>query len=111
MTGGLEVVLGLDHKALAAGFFGAVVGLSFTPSPPSSTVRSAVVILSGVGAAGYLTPIVAWYFAVPDQLEYSLSFLVGLSSLHVIPAVDRLIDGISWQRIIDAFIRKRSDNE
>lgn len=82
-------VLGVKLASLVAGFAGGVVSLSFVRQ--LSRWQAILAVLTGSLSAGYLTPVVQLYLpsAVPEP---TLAFLVGLTSMNLIPGILALSD-------------------
>ena len=81
--------LGVKLASLVAGFAGGVVSLSFVRE--LTQLQAVLAVLTGSLCAGYLTPVMALY--LPAVLpEPTLAFLVGLTSMNLIPGILHLSD-------------------
>lgn len=78
-------VLGLKYSTLLGGFLGALVSLSFVAQLGWYARVSAV--LTGTFTAAYATPVIVAYWAVGSAAENGIGFLLGLTSMNLIPAV------------------------
>jgi len=77
--------LGLKYTTLLGGFLGALVSLSFV-SELSLLARFSAV-LTGTATAAYVTPVIMTYWNVGPPAENGIGFLLGLTSMNLIPAV------------------------
>lgn len=78
-------ILGLKYTTLLGGFLGALVSLSFISELNWSARVSAV--LTGTATAAYATPVIVGYLAVGPAAENGIGFLLGLTSMNLVPAV------------------------
>ena len=78
-------IFGVPISVLLAGFAGALISLSFLP-PDQKRKWWLTVIVSTI-VAGYIQPLVAYYFNVPVNLALGLAFVLGLTVQVVIPLV------------------------
>ncbi len=76
---------GLCIYNLVAGFSGGIVRMS--NSEPVSPLRWLTGLISSTLMAGYLTPLILKYITMPNKLEYSVAFIIGLASLQIINIV------------------------
>ncbi len=87
-------ILGVKYAALVAGFAGGVVSLAYLRE--LSRMQMALAVLSGSACAGYLTPVAIPVIAgaigvsATPALENAAAFLVGLTSMNLIPGLMRL---------------------
>lgn len=77
--------LGIKYAAAIAGFIGALVTLSFLGTLTRLQAFSAV--FTGSACAFYLTPIVMLYWSIPSTVIGGVGFLIGMTSLHIVPAI------------------------
>ncbi len=81
---------GLKVGTLLAGFLGAVVSLRFLQT---ITVPQAILaVVTGSVVAGYTAPIAQMYLSLSAPLEHGVGFLLGLTSMNLVPGVVRLTD-------------------
>lgn len=76
---------GLRFALAIAGFFGAVISLSFVRG--LSAVQIMASLITGMASANYLTPIIVYYFHIPQNVELGAAWLVGLTAMNLIPAI------------------------
>lgn len=82
-------------------FVGGVISLRFIDR--MNKKQRCVAILSGMGMAHYLSPVIAYYFKAVD-FEETIGFLIGLFGMSICAALFRAIENSDlW-----AFIQKRS---
>ncbi len=87
-------IAGLKYSALIAGFAGGVISLAYLQE--LSRPQMAIAVLSGAACAGYLTPVALPILAnalgieLTPALENAAAFLLGLTSMNIIPGVMRL---------------------
>lgn len=82
-----STVLGIKLISLVSGFMGGVISLSFVKE--LSKPQALAAVITGALSAGYLTPVVTYY--LPHTLpELSVSFLVGLTAMNLIPGIIKL---------------------
>ncbi len=87
-------ILGVKYAALVAGFAGGVVSLAYLRE--LSRAQMVLAVLSGAACAGYLTPVAipliagAIGVAATPALENAAAFLVGLTSMNLIPGLMHL---------------------
>lgn len=91
---------GFKIGSLLAGFLGALASLIWDQEK-MSWQRAIGIVLMGSVAAGYLTPIIVHYVGIPDFLENSVSFLVGLMVMRI---SDKSLDFIK-QTDLETLIR------
>jgi len=91
--------LGLELPSIIAGILGGVISLTYEKEK-TSPAKAGFLILTGACTAGYLTPMVAEYGNIGDNLQAGLSFVIGLSSMHIIKSLPLLVDKIT-KRITD----------
>jgi hypothetical protein len=93
-TVSLSSAFGVKYGALVAGFAGGVISLAYMQE--LSRAQMALAVLAGSACAGYLTPIAVPLLAgaigiVPTpHLENAAAFLLGLTSMNIIPGVIKL---------------------
>lgn len=81
--------IGIDIILAMAGFFGALVSIS--REKQMSTIQRVISVLSGVGCANYLTPLLCSFINVSDNTKSSIAFLIGYLGLKSIEmAIDKL---------------------
>lgn len=80
--------LGLKFSSLIAGFCGGVVSLSYMQS--LGTYQRVVAVLTGAASANYGLPVVNHFFDVPGDLQYGVAFVIGLTSMNIIPGIIKL---------------------
>lgn len=80
--------LGLKYASLVAGFAGGVVSLSYMRS--MSRMQMSAAVVAGTCVAGYLTPLAALYWNIPVETENAVAFLLGLTSMNIVPGIVRL---------------------
>lgn len=78
-------ILGLKYTTLLGGFLGSLVSLSFITELGWAARASAV--LTGTATAAYVTPIIVAYWTIGEAAENGIGFLLGLTSMNLIPAV------------------------
>ena len=80
-------VLGIKLATLVAGFAGGVVSLSYVKR--LSTIQSVSAVISGMLSAAYLTPAAIMYLDIATRpgLENGVAFFIGLTGMHIIPAL------------------------
>lgn len=87
-------VLGVKYAALVAGFAGGVISLAYLQE--LSRPQMVLAVLAGAACAGYLTPVAipvlagAIGIAASPNLENAAAFLLGLTSMNIIPGLMRL---------------------
>ena len=77
--------LGLKYGTMLGGFLGALVSLSFITELGWGGRMSAVV--TGTATAAYATPVIVAYWSVGAAAENGIGFLLGLTSMNIIPGV------------------------
>ena len=87
-------MLGVKYAALVAGFAGGVVSLAFLRE--LNRAQMVLAVLAGSACAGYLTPVAIPMLArtvgiePTPALENAAAFLLGLTSMNLIPGLMRL---------------------
>lgn len=76
---------GLNVAISIAGFFGAVVSLSFVRGMTRPQIVSSLVV--GLLFANYATPVIVHYFGIPDEIKLGAAFFAGLTAMNFIPAI------------------------
>lgn len=87
-SGGIGSLLGVKYASLIAGLAGAVVSLTYLKELTKWQMVLAVV--TGALVAGYITPVVTWYFSLEEVLSNGMSFLIGLTSMNIVPGIMKL---------------------
>lgn len=84
-----DPIFGVKAASLIAGFAGGVVSLSFVRQ--LTRLQAFLAVVTGSLSAGYLTPVVQLYLpgAIPEP---TLAFLVGLTSMNLIPGILAISD-------------------
>lgn len=82
---GVPAALGLKYATLVAGFAGGVVSLSYVKE--LSKIQSVLAVITGSLCAGYMTPVVSHWMEVAPVLENGIAFMLGLTSMNVVPGV------------------------
>jgi len=93
--------LSIPYTTLIAGFFGAIVALSFIEQELSAKKRFSIIAV-GVAAAYFLTPLIVIYLlklTESKQINGGIAFLIGLTSMGFIPALIDLSKKIDLTRI------------
>jgi hypothetical protein len=86
--------LGVKYAVLVAGFAGGVISLAYLQE--LSRGQMVIAVLAGSACAGYLTPVAipvlagAMGIAATPHLENAAAFLLGLTSMNIIPGLLRL---------------------
>ena len=89
--GGVEMALeipGIKLTVAIAGFAGGVVSLSYVK--PLTKWQAFLAVFTGAVCSNYLTPLVVEYFKPYPTGEGGTAFLVGLTSMNLIPGVIKL---------------------
>ena len=87
-------ILGVKYGAVVAGFIGGVISLSYMQE--LSRFQMVVAVIAGSACAGYLTPVALPILAgaagiePTPHLENAAAFLLGLTSMNIIPGLMRL---------------------
>ncbi len=81
---------GLKAGTLLAGFLGSVVSLRFLQT--LTVVQAVLAVITGAVVAGYTAPIVQLYLSLSAPVEHGVGFLLGLTSMNLVPGVVRLTD-------------------
>jgi hypothetical protein len=76
---------GIDIAISVAGFFGAVVSLSFVRGMTRPQILASLVV--GLVFANYATPVITYYLGTPEQIRLGAAFFVGLTAMNFIPAI------------------------
>ena len=84
-------VAGLKLSTMLGGFMGALVSLSFVAG--MGIIGRATAVFTGTVTAAYLTPVVVAYWGIGPAAENGLGFLIGLTSMNIIPG---LIAAARW---------------
>jgi hypothetical protein len=87
-SGGIGSLLGVKYASLIAGLAGAVVSLSYLKE--LTKWQMVLAVLTGALVAGYMTPIVNWYFDLEEVLSNGMAFILGLTSMNIVPGVMKL---------------------
>lgn len=96
-------IAGLKLSTLLGGFMGSLVSLSFVAGLGMWGRTTAV--FTGTVTAAYVTPVVVSYWGVGSAAENGLGFLIGLTSMNLIPAI---INASRWVRCnIKSIIAKK----
>ena len=86
--------LGVKYAYLVAGFAGGVISLAYLQE--LSRTQMAIAVLAGSACAGYLTPVAipllvqAAGITASPAMENATAFLLGLTSMNIIPGLIRL---------------------
>lgn len=75
--------VGLDAAALFAGLSGAVTTI-YRTDRKLSIKETTGMLLVGMFAAGYLTPIISKWLNVSGPMQNALSFLIGMTGMHLV---------------------------
>lgn len=84
-------VLGVKYSALVAGFAGGVISLAYLKE--LTKAQMVLAVLAGSASAGYLTPVAIPMLAravgieASPAFENAAAFLLGLTSMNLIPGV------------------------
>lgn len=87
-------VLGIKYSALVAGFAGGVISLAYLKE--LTRAQMVIAVFAGSASAGYLTPLAipaiagAVGIAPSAAFENAAAFLIGLTSMNVIPGLIHL---------------------
>lgn len=87
-------VLGVKYSALVAGFAGGVVSLAYLKE--LTRPQMVLAVLAGSASAGYMTPVAIPLLAraigidASPAFENAAAFLLGLTSMNIIPGILRL---------------------
>lgn len=81
---------GLKAGTLLAGFLGAMVSLRFLKE--LTVIQALLAVVTGAVVAGYTAPIAKIYLTLNEPMEHGLGFLLGLTSMNLVPGVVRLTD-------------------
>lgn len=74
--------LGADLALMLAGLFG---GIAFITKPNELTFwQKVLTVVTGIGTANYLTPIVIYLTHLPEKLGYGLAFVLGFMGFKAI---------------------------
>lgn len=79
---------GIKAVTAVAGFIGAVASLSAIK--PLTRTQAVLAVLTGAAVAGYLTPVAAHYADLNEELQNGVAFVLGLTSMHIVPGLLRL---------------------
>jgi drug/metabolite transporter (DMT)-like permease len=101
----LEAALGVKIAAVVAGFFGAVISLAFDRK--LSIFGAMLAVLAGVSCAAFVTPVVAYYWEMPKQLENGIAFFLGLGGLILMGKAYRAFQSLDFP----AALRGKIDNK
>lgn len=80
-------VLGIKFGYMVAGFFGGVISLRYIKD--LNWWQGSLAVVTGVGSANYLTPVVQHFLGMPPALENGAAFLVGFISLNLLAGIMR----------------------
>jgi len=83
-----NTLIGIKLATAAAGFLGAVASLSAIK--PLSRTSAFMAVLTGAAVAGYITPVAAHYLTMPEELQNGAAFVLGLTSMHIVPGLLKL---------------------
>jgi len=84
-------VLGIKYSALVAGFAGGVISLAYLKE--LTRAQMVIAVVAGSASAGYLTPVAIPLLAravgieASTAFENAAAFLLGLTSMNLIPGV------------------------
>lgn len=88
---------------LMAGFFGSIISMRFVDG--MNAKQRIFAILSGMGMAHYLSPLIAFLFKETDYLQ-TIGFLVGLFGMSICAALFRAIENSDlWNMAIRHFTK------
>jgi hypothetical protein len=73
--------IGIKTLVIVSGFLGALIQLS--QNPKLSFWGALLSIIAGVSCAAFVTPMLHYYWTIPTQLEYGLSFFMGLLGMQL----------------------------
>ena len=108
ITGNPEISwFGVKLAFAVAGFWGGVLSLSFVKNlTPKAGVMA---VLTGVGSASYITPVLSQYFGLGGNgfYENGVAFVVGLTAMNLIPGVIKLSE--MWRHNPLMFIKGNRD--
>jgi hypothetical protein len=84
-------ILGVKYAALVAGFAGGVISLAYLRE--LTRAQMVIAVLAGSACAGYMTPVAIPVMAralgidPTPAMENAAAFLLGLTSMNIIPGV------------------------
>lgn len=81
---------GIKLSLAIAGLFGGVVSLKYVA--PLTKWQGCLAVLSGAACAIYLTPLAVDYFKLSATGEHGTAFLIGLTSMNLIPGFLKLTE-------------------
>lgn len=73
-----------------AGLAGGVVSLSYVK--PLNKWQAVLAVFTGAVCAAYLTPLAISYFTLSPAGEHGAAFLIGVTSLNLVPGFIKLSD-------------------
>ena len=77
--------IGADLAFMLAGLFG---GVAFVSKPNEMSFwQKVLTVMTGVGTANYLTPLVIWLLHIPEKLGYGIAFILGYMGFKVIELI------------------------
>jgi hypothetical protein len=89
---------GLKIAYIIAGFIGGIVSLKFVQD--LNKWAAVLAVFTGSAGANYGTPVLLHYMPLDASLEYPVAFLVGLTSLNIIPLVIKASEKFDFIQMI-----------
>ena len=80
-----STIFGIKSVVILAGFIGAVASLSYVRN--FSVETAGLAVLSGIGCAAFMTPIVVDWFSLSLSTEYGVAFCLGVMGMNIIGGI------------------------
>lgn len=91
-------ILGIKPAQMVAGLIGGVISLAFVRD--LKRWQMALAVLAGGGCASYLTPVLASYLHLGDNLQAQngMAFVLGLCGMNIVPAVRAMVTKVALRK-------------
>lgn len=82
---------GLEIGYMIGGAFGSLIFMNKEKNKKRPVWEKIIIVITGILAANYITPLLIWLLSVPEGVQYGVSFVIGYMGLN---GLGLIIDGI-----------------
>lgn len=101
--------IGIKLMVVVVGFLGGVIQLSWNRN--LSVWGAVISVLAGVCCAVVVTPMVAWYYSMPDPFENGIAFFLGLLGMMLCGKLYQFGSSLTVERLLGLFTKKGGSGE
>lgn len=73
---------GLELGYMIGGFFGSLIFMNTEKNKKRPKWEKVIIVITGILAANYVTPLLIWLLQVPAGVQYGVSFVIGYMGLN-----------------------------